>query len=252
MTGPLSRIATAAVAALALAALGAPAFAQGFVEIEPGIAFTGYNDVRIPSDTGTKLSLATDSVSEPALSFRVRGGYTFGGRHTVMALVAPLTVRGTGTLDQAATYRGHTFPAGTKISSSYRFDSYRLTYRYAFVKEPGLSLAAGLTAKIRSADIALMSSDAYVHRSDLGAVPLVNAMAEWNFAGNASLLFDADALWSPYGRAEDLLAALQYRLNDSVDLRLGYRVLEGGSDGGGSVYTFALFHYATVGMRVRF
>ena len=70
--------------------------------------------------------------------------------------------------------------------------------------------------------------------------------------GAFSLLLDGDALVSPYGRAEDLLAALQYRVSERATLRLGYRVLEGGADGGGNVYTFALFNYLTAGLRVVF
>ena len=228
-------------------------YADGFLEVETGAAFTGYNDVRIPSDTGTKISLATDTVSAPAFAFRVRGGYTFGERHTIMLLIAPLMVSGSGTLDHAVSFQGRSFATGTKLESSYRFDSFRLTYRYSFIKNESFVLAAGLTAKLRSADIALMSDTAYAHRSDLGVVPLVSLMAEWGFAKPWSLLLDADALITPFGRAEDVLAALQYRLSDSVALRLGYRVLEGGSGGeGGNVYTFALFHYATAGITVRF
>jgi hypothetical protein len=246
----LKRIRLSLIFAMALGAIAQ--YADGFLEVEAGAAFTGYNDVRIPSDTGTDLSLATDTNSEPTFAFRVRGGYTFADRHTVMLLVAPLTVRGSGTLDRAISYQGTTFPLGTKVESSYRFDSYRLTYRYTFLKSESLSLAAGLTAKLRSADIALMSDSAYAHRSDLGVVPLVSLRAEWDFARPASLLLDADALVTPFGRAEDVLVALQYRPSDPVALRLGYRILEGGSDGGGKVYTFALFHYATAGISVRF
>ena len=227
-------------------------YAEGFMEVEAGTAFTGYNDVRIPNDTGTKISLTTDTRSDPAFAFRVRGGYTFADRHSIMVLVAPLTVHGSGTLDRALTYQGQSFAAGTKIESSYRFDSYRLTYRYSFIKSRALTLAAGLTAKLRSADIALMSDTAYAHRSDLGVVPLISAMAEWNFAGSSSLLLDVDALVSPFGRAEDVLLALQYHLSDPVAVRIGYRLLEGGADGGGNVYTFALFHYVTAGISIRF
>jgi hypothetical protein len=235
---------------LILGALGLQA--EGFMEVEAGTAFTGYNDVRIPNDTGTKISLATDTRSDPAFAFRVRGGYTFGDRHSLMVLVAPLTVRGSGTLDRAVSYQGQSFAEGTKLESSYRFDSYRLTYRYTIVKNDSLRLAAGLTAKLRSADIALMSDTAYAHRSDLGVVPLISALAEWKFAGSSSLLLDADALVSPFGRAEDVLLALQYHLSDPVAIRIGYRLLEGGADGGGNVYTFALFHYATAGISIRF
>ena len=235
-----------------LLSLGSALSAQGFLDVETGAAFAGYNNVRIPSVGGTDVSLANDTPSPGTFVLRLRGGYTFGERHTLMALIAPLTVHGSGTLDRAVSFQGTTFAAGTKVESSYRFDSYRLTYRYHFLKTEALSLAAGLTGKIRSADIALMSDTAYAHRSDLGVVPLINFMAEWRPLGAFSLLLDGDALVSPYGRAEDLLAALQYRVSERATLRLGYRVLEGGADGGGNVYTFALFNYLTAGLRVVF
>lgn len=235
-----------------LAPVSPSAYAEGFVELEAGVAFTGYNDVQIPSDTGTRLSLAYDTNSNPALALRVRAGYTFADRHTVMFLAAPLTVRGTGTLDREVNYFGVTFPEDTKVESVYRFDSYRVTYRYTFLDKDSLTLAAGLTGKVRSADIALMYAGGHAKRTDLGVVPLIHFMGEWKATPEISLLLDVDALVTPFGRAEDALAALQYRHSDRVSYRLGYRVLEGGSDGGGSVYTFALFHYLTMGMTVKF
>jgi len=235
-----------------LLGLGSALAAQGFLDVESGATFAGYNDVRIPSNTGTTISLANETPSPGTFVIRFRGGYTFAERHTVMALIAPLTVHGSGTLDRNVDFQGASFAAGTKVESSYRFDSYRLTYRYLFLKTEALSLAAGLTGKLRSADIALMSDTAYAHRSDLGVVPLINFMAEWRPLGGFSLLIDGDALVSPFGRAEDVLAALQYRLSDRATVRLGYRVLEGGADGGGNVYTFALFNYLTAGLRVVF
>jgi NAD(P)-dependent dehydrogenase (short-subunit alcohol dehydrogenase family) len=42
-----------------------------------------------------------------------------------------------------------------------------------------------------------------------------------------------------------------WRLSDRVELDLGYRLLEGGADND-EVYTFAFFHYAVAGVRVRF
>ncbi len=224
--------------------------AQAFVDIEGGVAFTGYNDVAIPAETGTKISLATDTVAAPAPAARVRFGSVFGGRHTVSVLYAPLTVRGAGTPDRDLSYRDKTFASGVKVESAYRFDSYRLTYRYTFLDSERWNIGVGVTGKVRSADIALMSDSGYAHRSDLGAVPLVNFRAQWNFARPWSALLEADALVTPFGRAEDALLALQYRSSDRVSFRAGYRVLEGGSDGGGNVYTFALFHYLTAGITV--
>lgn len=232
--------------------IAALASAQGFVDVEGGPAFTGYNDLAIPASTGTRISLKDGIVSDPALSVRVRLGYTFFGRHTVSFLYSPLTVHGSGVLDTDITYQGKTFLNGSTVESVYRFDSYRLTYRYAFIATDALNVAAGLTGKVRSADIAIMGDSGYAHRVDLGVVPLINFAVRWNFAGPFSLLLDGDALVSPYGRAEDVLAALQYSCSDRATLRLGYRVLEGGADGGGNVYTFALFHYVMAGIAVTF
>ncbi len=97
-----------------------------------------------------------------------------------------------------------------------------------------------------------MSESGYAHRDDLGFVPLINFRAEWYFLDDIGLLLDGDALVSPYGRAEDANLALLYRYSPDAVFRIGYRVLEGGSDGGGDVYTFALFNYITAGITVSF
>jgi hypothetical protein len=62
-----------------------------------------------------------------------------------------------------------------------------------------------------------------------------------------SLLLDADWLVGPVGRAEDIMAAVQYHINDHVTIRTGYRILEGGADTT-KVYTFSLFHYLVFGV----
>ena len=226
--------------------------AQAFLDVEGGAAFSGYNDVQIPADSGTRFSLANETPSSPVPIFRIRAGYTFNDRHTVSFLIAPLTVQGTGTADRDITFQGITFPAGSKITSTYRFDSYRITYRWTFLKRDTLNLGIGLTGKIRSADIALMSASGYAHRENLGVVPLINFRGEWYFSEKFGALLDGDALATPFGRAEDVSLALLYRYSPDTVFRIGYRVLEGGSDGGGGVYTFALFHFLTAGITLRF
>jgi len=251
-TGVAKRASAKALAIALLAAAALPAAAQAFLDTEAGFAFTGYNDAAIPADTGTRVSLAEDTPSGPVPAFRIRVGYTFADRHTVSLLAAPLTVKGEGKADYAISYQGTTFPAGEELTSIYRFDSYRVTYRWDVLKSDRLDFGFGLTGKIRSADIAIAGDSGYANRTDLGVVPLVNFRVDWNFAGPFSLLVDGDALASPYGRAEDVLAALTWKKSDSATLRIGYRVLEGGSDGGGNVYTFALFHYASAGVTITF
>lgn len=113
-------------------------------------------------------------------------------------------------------------------------------------------MGIGLTGKIRSADIALMGDSGYEHREDLGVVPLINFRTEWFFANNIGVLLNGDALVTPFGRAEDFNLALLYRYTPDTVFRIGYRVLEGGSDGGGKVYTFALFNFITAGITISF
>lgn len=80
---------------LAILAMPAPGAycRQWFLDAEAGAAVTGYNDVRIPSDSGTFFSLADDIVPSAAPARRLRFGAS-RDRHSLFALAAPLTVRG--------------------------------------------------------------------------------------------------------------------------------------------------------------
>jgi hypothetical protein len=234
-------------------ALVAPAVARWYVDVEAGPVFSGYNDVRIPGDTGTLFSLTEDLHARTALGFRARLSKTFGDRHWVSVLVAPLRVHSYGTLDSVVLFAGQIFPAHSDVNALYRFDSYRLTYRYGLVRARRFNLDLGLTAKIRDAEISLK----YAHedlppasKKNIGFVPIVSFRADWSLSERFGLVLDGDALGVPQGRAEDVTAALRIGFGDRVDGRVGYRVLEGGSDVD-EVYGFGLFHYAVAGITVR-
>ena len=53
-----------------------------------------------------------------------------------------------------------------------------------------------------------------------------------------------------YSKKTSVLLALMYRLNDSVRLRAGYRILEGGADVE-SVYNFTFLNYAIAGVELQ-
>lgn len=239
---------------LLVLALVAPAVAHWYADIEAGPVFSGYNDVRIPGDTGTLFSLTEDFHARTAFAYRVRLSKTFGDRHWVSVLVAPLRVRSRGTVDRDLLFAGRRFRAGIDaLQALYRFDSYRLTYRYGLVRTPRFSLDLGLTAKVRDAEIRLT----YVHvmlpgasKKNTGFVPIISFRADWQLGRRVGLVLDGDALGVPRGRAEDVSAALRVGLSDRLDARVGYRVLEGGSDVD-EVYGFALFHYAVAGITLR-
>jgi hypothetical protein len=239
---------------LVLLALVATAVASWNVDIEAGPVFAGYNDVRIPGDTGTLFSLTDDLEARVALGPRARVSKTFGERHWVSALVAPLRVESRGTLDREVLFAGVRFPAGAdELEALYRFDSYRLTYRYGLVRAHRFSLDLGLTAKVRDAEIRLNYAIVRLpgaSKTNTGFVPLISFRADWELGPRVGLVLDGDALGVPQGRAEDVLAALRVGLGDRIDTRVGYRVLEGGSDVD-EVYGFALFHYAVAGVTLR-
>jgi hypothetical protein len=132
---------------LLVLALVAPAVARWSVDVEAGPVFSGYNNVRIPGDTGTLFSLTDDLHARTAFAYRVRLSKTFGDRHWVSLLVASLRVESRGTLNRDVFFAGERFHTGSDLKALYRFDSYRLTYRYGLVRARRFNLDVGLTAR---------------------------------------------------------------------------------------------------------
>ena len=217
------------------------------LDVEGGRVFGGYNDVRIPGTTGTLFSLSEDLDADPGFFFRGKVSYSFGQRNTVELLIAPLSVESNGRVQKDIYFDGVTFPAGTQLQATYKFNSYRLTYRWRLTEATNLQIGLGVTAKIRDAEVALSGGGLESSYTNLGFVPLVNFRVLYALRDRFSVLLAGDALAAPQGRAEDVLAAVVYRATDRVSLKLGYRMLEGGADNE-KVYTFALFHYAVFGV----
>ena len=225
--------------------------AQFTIDVETGGVFSGYNDVRIPGDIGTKFSLSEELDAEPTVFFRAKVIYYFSEKHSLALFAAPLTVESSGEIDHDIFFEGLTFPANTPLDATYRFNSYRLTYRYDFYKKENLEFGLGFTAKIRDAEIALESNELSSSKTNVGFVPIINFRLLWNFANKWGLLFEGDALAAPQGRAEDVQLALRYLMSDQIAIRAGYRILEGGADND-EVYNFALINYASVGVEFAF
>jgi hypothetical protein len=225
--------------------------AQAMIDFESGIVMTGYNDVRIPGNQGTLFSLKSDLKAKTEIFYRLRAGYTIKNRHTISVLYAPLETKSEGSIANDIVFRGVIFPGNSMLNGSYRFNSYRLTYRYDIVKNDKITFGLGFTAKIRDARISLSSPGLSAEKANVGFVPIINFRLLWKVSEKFRLLLDGDALAAPQGRAEDILIAASYELSDHIGLRAGYRILEGGSDGQ-EVYTFALFHYSSIGITYTF
>ncbi|MBD3168478.1 MAG: hypothetical protein GF307_03275 [candidate division Zixibacteria bacterium] len=236
---------------LSLFCMARYAHAGWSIDLESGLAVSGYNDVRIPGDTGTEFSLSEDLDAENTAFIRARLNWDIGNRHTISLLAAPLRINSSGSLDRDINYFGVQFPAGTNLDAKYRFDSYRITYRYTIFQSEKFKAGIGLTAKIRDASIKVEGGGESSEKSNTGFVPLINFAVDWRFDSKLGLEFKGDALAAPQGRAEDILLALYGIPAEKIRIRVGYRILEGGADND-EVYNFALVNYLSAGITIAF
>jgi hypothetical protein len=231
--------------------LSASLNAQIILDVEGGIVSTGYNDVRIPGNQGTFISFKNDLKPTSDIFYRIKLNYTFSSAHTLSLLYAPLTVKSEGRINKDVNFAGKVFTANEDLSGSYKFNSYRLTYRYDFVQNPDLEFGLGFTAKIRDARIALSSQGISAEKSNVGFVPIINFRLLWHTTEDFGILLEGDGLAAKQGRAFDFLLAASYKLSNQLGIKAGYRILEGGADND-EVYNFALFHYLSVGVSYTF
>ncbi len=220
-------------------------------DFENGAAISGYNDVRIPGDSGTKFSLTDDLSADTTYFWRVRADVRLAPRHVLSALVAPLEINASGTFDEPVSFAGATFAPGVATDGLYVFNSYRLTYRYEPVQTENWRFGFGVTIKVRDAITRLTAGGTTAEKTNVGAVPLVNFRLERRLGDRATFLLEGDALAAPQGRAEDIFAGVLIHGGPRWSVKAGYRFLEGGADND-EVYTFAMVHYLSAGLVVRF
>ncbi|SDH51693.1 Outer membrane protein beta-barrel domain-containing protein [Dyadobacter soli] len=227
-----------------------PASAQFNFDLEGGLILgTSYNKVQIPSGSGTRVNLPEQLDLDRSAFYRIRAGYRIGNRHNISALFAPLTIHYRGSLDQTTNFNNNTYLPGQPLNVDYRFNSYRLTYRYDFFANGKWRVGAGLTAKVRDADIRFKSEYADTHYDNLGFVPLINFYASWKPAYHWTVILEGDALAAKQGRAEDIFGGIAYNFNNTIGIKLGYRMLEGGADND-KIYNFNWINYASAGILI--
>ncbi|HSD29821.1 MAG TPA: hypothetical protein VLL75_21135 [Vicinamibacteria bacterium] len=217
--------------------------------LEGGAAWQTRNDFRIPGDGGTLVDLAAYE-SGPFPAFRAALTWDVTARQSLRLLAAPLRVETAFAPESPVVFQDLVFPAGQPLDATYVFNSYRLTWYWRFLPGAKWSFRLGATLKARDAQVALAGDAGRSSKDDLGLVPLVHLGARYQATERLALEFEADALAAPQGRAEDVSLKAVFRVSDRVEVDLGYRLLEGGADND-EVYTFAFFHYAVAGVRIR-
>lgn len=225
--------------------------AQLSIDLESGAATFGYNNVRIPGNSGTFFSLSENFENKLNPFFRARLQYTIAKRHSILALYAPFVWKSNGSINKPVYFQNQLFIAGSEINATWQFNSYRLSYQYHLVAKEKFTLALGITGKIRDAEIALVSSGTAAEKTNVGFVPLIRFYADVTLAEKFHLIADGDALVAKQGRAEDVLLAIGYNPLTRLRLKLGYRLLEGGADND-EVYNFSAVHYWVGGVGLVF
>lgn len=228
-----------------------PAFSQVMIDMEGGAAFSGYNKIRIPGDGGTLFNAdeTLEAAAKPVI--RLRAGYRINDRHNIFALYAPLKLTYKGEFGQPVNFDDGSFEAGSSTKLTYVFNSYRLTYRYDFVRNEKLRLGAGITGKIRDAYIDVEQGSTQARKSNLGFVPLINLYVNYQPFDRVHILLEGDGLASGQGRAFDFELAVPVAITENIRVRAAYRILEGGADND-EVYNFSLINYVLIGASYNF
>jgi hypothetical protein len=170
-------------------------------------------------------------------------------RWSLRFVAAPLSTDTTFTPAADVLFQDVTFAAGEPIDVDYRFDSYRAGAYYRFSGDGPWSFRAGLTLKLRDAEIALSSASQAAAKSNTGVVPLLYGGVRLQASERVAIDLDVDGAAASQGRAVDLAVRVEAQVSDHVALYLGGRVLDGGADND-EVNSFATFAYAIGGVRL--
>lgn len=216
------------------------------VELEVGPVWQSRNDVQIPNNaSGTRFSLVDLVGTGPSPAARLYILWNIHERHGLRVLLAPLSYTESGQFPTTVNFAGGTFRAGVPVDATYKFNSWRLSYRYNVYRGIDWRWWIGFTAKLRDAKIQLEQGGTAAAKTDLGFVPLLHLAGQVRLSSEWSAELDVDGLAGGPGRAVDGSLKLRYDLNSSWSLAAGYRTVEGGADVE-EVYNFAWLHYAAV------
>lgn len=226
-----------------------PAFS---LELEAGPVWQSRNVVQIPNDPGgTRFSLEQLAGSGPWVGARIDFNWNPKERHGLRLMLAPLSYAETGVFDEAVNFAGATYQPGVPTEGTYKFNSWRIGYRYRFHQGQRWTWWVGGTANIRDAKIELRQGDTTSRDTDVGFVPLLNLSGTVKLARGWRMLFDFEGLAGGPGRVEDLALKVVYDFSERWSMTGGYRTVEGGADVD-AVYNFAWFNAAVVSGICRF
>ncbi len=223
-------------------------YSQISTDIETGIVKVNRNDAssswknssgELNGIDGTLFSYANDFNNPVKPLFRFRANYTFGKskKHFLSFLAAPVQYKTEGALNKSITFNSTVFETNQQTEGFYKFNGYRLTYRYNFIQRNNLVLGLGLTLNLRDAEFSLKQGSKYERNYNRGLVPLINTYVNYKFTDKFGVLVDGDVFYiDNTGGAIDYLTGFNYALNKNISLKTGYRFFSGVGSEKGNVY----------------
>lgn len=211
--------------------------AQSSFIFETGAVWQYRNDVRITPDDGDTLEFDKFEDS-PTIHHRIEYHYNLSKKHGLRFIYAPYQVTVKGSLDKDIRFQDEVFNKDQTLKVKYKFNSYRLGYKYFYSD----NFTLGASLKIRDAKISLEQSDKKESYDNIGFVPLFYASYKAQLNPLWYFYTDADFAAAAQGRAIDLTLKLRRSITKASDLGLGLRSLEGGADND-KVYTFSWLNY---------
>ena len=223
-------------------------YSQISTDIETGIIKVNRNDASsswknsfgdLNGTDGTLFSYANDFNNPVKPLFRFRASYTFGKskKQVLSFLAAPVQYKTEGILKNPITFNSTVFEANQQTEGFYKFNGYRLTYRYNFIQRDDLVLGLGLTLNLRDAEFSLKQGSKYERNYNRGLVPLINTYVNYKFIDKLGILVDGDVFYvDNTGGAIDFLTGFIYTLNKNVSFKTGYRFFSGVGSEKGNVY----------------
>lgn len=197
------------------------------LRLEAGQVESRGNRFQLPGDSGTELHMPR----ERDFYYRLEAFKPVGSRGLVRVLYAPLTINYRSQAQENTVFDQTTFAAGETLKTKFRFNSYRVSYLYQLsAGKKKWQSWAGLTLKVRDAEIAVAGATSKDSYSNVGFVPLISLKSEWEFRPAWRLDGFLDGLGSPQGRAFDGSLEVNRQVSKRARLGAGWRFLEGGAD----------------------
>lgn len=239
-------------------------YSQISTDIETGIVNVNRNDASsswknsfgdLNGLDGTLFSYANDFNNPIKPLFRFRASYTFGKskKHFLSFLATPVQYKTEGILNNPITFNSNVFEANQKTEGFYKFNGYRLTYRYYFVQRDDLILGLGITLNLRDAEFSLKQGSKYERNYNRGLVPLINTYLNYKFTDKIGVLVDGDVFYvDKTGGAIDYLTGFNYTLNKNISFKTGYRFFSGVGSEKGNVYNKLFVSSFVIGSVINF